>query len=67
MTHDEKKTEKLGVWMSPSLMLELTKLANNEDLSVSAYVHRALHRHVFGHGRSVAESSQGPDRTESGR
>lgn len=25
MCNDEKKTEKLGVWMSPSLMLELTR------------------------------------------
>lgn len=67
MCNDEKKTEKLGIWMSASLMLELTRLANNEDLSVSAYVHRALHRHVFGHGRPSGETAQGPDRTDSGR
>ena len=67
MCKEEKKSEKLGVWMSESLLLELTRLANNEDLSVSAYVHRALHRHVFGHGRSGNESMQGPDRTDSSR
>lgn len=67
MCKDEKKSEKLGVWMSESLLLELTRLANNEDLSVSSFVHRILHRHVYGHGRTGSESLQGPDRTDSGR
>lgn len=67
MCKDEKKSEKLGVWMSESLLLGLTRLANNEDLSVSAYVHRILHRHVYGHGAAGGETGQGPDRTDSGR
>lgn len=67
MCKDEKRSEKLGVWMSEALMLELTRLANHEDLSVSAYVHRILQRHVYGHGRPGAEPQQGPDRPDSGR
>lgn len=67
MNNDEKKTEKLGIWMGPSLLVELTRLADAEDLSVSSYVHRILHRHIYGHGRAGAPSTEGPDRPDSGR
>lgn len=67
MCNDEKKTEKLGIWMGPQLLLELTHLANAEDLSLSAYVHRLLHRHVFGHGHAIREAGEGSARPDSGR
>jgi hypothetical protein len=67
MCNDEKKTEKVGIWMGAQLLIELTKLANSEDLSLSAYIHRLLHRHVYGHGAAIRHDSEGPHRPESGR
>lgn len=67
MCNDEKKTEKVGIWMGAQLLLALTKLANAEDLSLSAYIHRLLQRHVYGHGAASREEAEGPHRPDLGR
>lgn len=67
MCNDEKKTEKLGIWMGPALALELMRLAEAEQLPVSTYVHRVLLRHVFGHRAATVQDGEGPHRPDSGR
>ena len=67
MCKDDKRNEKLGIWISERLLLDLTKLAAAEDLSLSAYCERELRRHAYGHARSLTDPSQGADRPESGR
>lgn len=62
-----KKSEKLNIWVTERLLLDLTKLAAAEDLSLSAYCERELRRHAYGHARALTETSQGADRPDSGR
>lgn len=64
---DEKKSEKIGIWVGPTLLVALARLANAEDLSLSAYLERELRRHAWGHARAVTDAPQGPDRPETGR
>lgn len=63
----EKKSEKLNIWITEHLLLQLSKLAAAEDLSLSAYCERELRRHVYGHARGLTETPQGADRPDSGR
>lgn len=67
MSEDQKKTEKVGVWMTEHLMLDLSRLAAAEDLKLSTYLERILHRHCYGHSRAVTDTSEGPQRPETGR
>lgn len=63
----EKKTAKVGIWMSEQLELDLARLAAAEDLSLSAYLERVLRRHCYGHSRAVTDAGEGSDRPNSGR
>lgn len=61
---EEKKTEQLKIWTSESLLLELSKLADQDDRKLSDYVTRILERHVYGHRRTAESAQEGPIRTE---
>lgn len=63
----EKKTQKVGIWVTEQMELDLHRLAAAADLSVSAYLERVLRRHCYGHSRTVLETTEGPDRPDSGR
>lgn len=67
MCTGDKRSEKLGIWISERLLLDLTKLAAAEDLSLSAYCERELRRHAYGHARALTEDATGPDRPDPGR
>lgn len=67
MCNADKKSEKLNIWISERLLLDLTKLAAAEDLSLSAYCERELRRHAYGHARAITDPASGADRPESGR
>lgn len=61
---EEKKSESLKIWTSESLLLELMKLANEDDRKLSDYVTRILERHVYGHRRPGQSGQEGADRVE---
>ena len=64
MANEEKKSEPIKIWTSESLLLELTRLASDDDRKLSDYITRVLERHVFGHRRPAAEGQQGANRGE---
>ncbi len=61
---EEKKSEALKIWISESLLLELSKLADVDDRKLSDYVARVLERHVYGHRRAPDAGQEGPVRGE---
>lgn len=67
MCTGEKRNEKLNIWITERLLLDLSKLAAAEDLSLSAYCERELRRHAYGHARALTEPPIGADRPESDR
>lgn len=62
-----KRSEKIGIWVTEKLLLDLTRLANAEDMALSAYLERELRRHCYGHAPRMLDGQQGADRPDSGR
>lgn len=56
----EKKTRDVTVWLSPSVELELRRLAERDQRKLSDYIGMVLHRHVFGHAFKLPDAV--PDR-----
>jgi hypothetical protein len=52
----EKCTEQLPLRIGERLLLDLSRLANNEDRSVSEYCRIILERHVYGHARRLEDA-----------
>lgn len=61
---EEKKSEPVKIWTSESLLLELTRLAADDDRKLSDYITRVLERHVWGHRRPDPSGQEGPIRGE---
>ena len=60
----EKKTEALRVYVSEGLELELRRLAERDDRSLSEYIAMVLKRHVYGHRACGQPNGEGPDKAE---
>lgn len=52
----EKCTEQLPLRIGERLLLDLSRLANAEDRSVSEYCRIVLERHVYGHARRLDDA-----------
>lgn len=52
---NEKKTEQIKVLVGSTLYVELARLADDENRSVSEYVRHVMTQHVFGHKRTVPQ------------
>ena len=54
----EKCTEQLSIRMGERLMLDLSRLANSEERTLSEYILIALKRHVYGHAGRLLDGAQ---------
>lgn len=52
---EEKKTERLTVWLPMRLELELRRLAERDERELSNYIGMILTRHVYGHAPKCAD------------
>jgi hypothetical protein len=61
MSEEGKKTQCAKTWMDTPLFLELSKLAANDDRSLSEYINTVLRRHVYGHGARPDPNIERPE------
>lgn len=47
----EKKTERVTIWLPESLLLDLTRLAHDDDRKLSDFITHALSTYAYGHRR----------------
>jgi hypothetical protein len=56
----EKKDNCVKTYMDDALLLELNRLAAEDDRKLSDYIERVLRCHVWGHGRRSPPRPEGP-------
>lgn len=61
---DEKKTERLTVWLPMRVELELRRLAEQDTRTLGEYVGMICTRHVYGHALKSNEGGQFEQRGE---
>lgn len=62
MCGSEKKTECRKVHMTERMALDLARAANEDGRSDSEFINRVLSLYLYGHLKSAAETSEGPNR-----
>lgn len=60
----EKKTEKVYVWLSEALELELRRLADVHGTKLSEFIGVVLRRHVYGHAIKFSDTVSGEQENE---
>lgn len=56
---EDKKTEKVSVWMSEKLFTDLSRLADGEDRKLSDFITVVLEHHAYGHLRKSPGKGEG--------
>jgi predicted transcriptional regulator len=63
----DKQTTSVKVWLSDALELDLHRLADVDQRSLSDYIRLILSRHVYGYRATDATGTEGANRGEEGR
>lgn len=51
----EKKTERLTIWLSESLVNDLARMAHDDNRKLGDFISLALARYAYGHRRPATE------------